>query len=106
MVRHRSLRWQLIVPLNAAVALVVSAFLVWDGVTEYHVQIAAKRSALQEEAANVQGQFLGQDRLATLVEETRSDPLDKACRRVVDRITLFRGASAQGDDMTVLGVEF
>jgi len=58
------------------------------------------------EAANVQGQFLGQERLATLVEETRSDPLDKACRRVVDRIILFRGAAAQSDDMTVLGVEF
>jgi sigma-B regulation protein RsbU (phosphoserine phosphatase) len=58
------------------------------------------------EAANVQGQFLGQERLATLVEETRSDPLDKACRRLVDRIMLFRGAAAQSDDMTVLGVEF
>jgi low affinity Fe/Cu permease len=50
MAQRRSLRWQLIMPLNAAVVLTVSAFLLWDGVSEYHALMDRKRAALQAEA--------------------------------------------------------
>lgn len=53
MAKRRSLRWQLIMPLNAAVVLTVSAFLLWDGVSEYHALMDRKRTALQAEARTV-----------------------------------------------------
>ncbi len=48
--RRRSLRWHLLVPLNAAVVVTVASFLVWDAATEWGIHLREKQAALTEEA--------------------------------------------------------
>ena len=48
--RRRSLRFQLLFSLNAAVALILVAFAVWDGLTEWDTHLREKRIAMGEEA--------------------------------------------------------
>jgi phosphoserine phosphatase RsbU/P len=51
--RQRSLRWQLLVPLNAAMVVIVVAFLLWDTLVEWDTQLVERRVSLQSEAESV-----------------------------------------------------
>jgi sigma-B regulation protein RsbU (phosphoserine phosphatase) len=67
-------------PLNAAMVLILSAFLVWDGKSEYDAQIHEKRNDLQAEAAL----------LLPAVARLRRDPenlqaqIDEVCAQAQD----------------------
>ncbi|MCX5685551.1 MAG: SpoIIE family protein phosphatase, partial [Planctomycetota bacterium] len=84
MPRRRSLRWQLIMPLNAAVVLTLSAFLVWDSASEYRELMERKRDALQAEART----------LLPAVRQNHDKP--QAIQEYLDRIASHAQAASPG----------
>jgi len=57
------------------------------------------------EAANEAGEPYGLGRLEAAIEESRGEPPDRLCRRIMERVRAFRGAAAQNDDMTILAIQ-
>jgi sigma-B regulation protein RsbU (phosphoserine phosphatase) len=83
--KRRSLRWQIFVPINAAVIATVIVFLVWDSVSEWRVHIEEKRASLRAEAETILA--------AVLLHE--NDPHPKLEAFITDA---WRAARAQGDE--------
>ena len=74
--KRRSLRWQLILPLNVAVAVIVVSFLAWDTWSEWGTHLEEKRITLGDEAETVLSAVLLHE---ADPEETLQGFVDEAC---------------------------
>ena len=73
--KRRSLRFQLLFSLNAVVALILVAFAVWDGLTEWDIHLREKRIAMSEEAQTLMPAVLShRDNPAAI-----QDYIDRVC---------------------------
>lgn len=73
--RRRSLSFQLLFALNAAVALILAAFAVWDGLTEWDTHLREKRIAMGEEAQTLMPAVLSHRNNPAAVQ----DYIDSVC---------------------------
>lgn len=58
------------------------------------------------EARGADDEVFGRDRLGDLLRQTRSEPPDATCNRIVEAVRDFRGGPALEDDVTILTVDF
>ena len=87
---RRSLRWQLLVPINLAVIVIVGTFMAWNVFVEWRIYLETKRAALQQEAETLLP--------AALLLEYEPDVL----QGYVDEVcTKAQGASTPGHHIAV-----